>query len=145
MIRAIATGMLVFAASVSASTSHQSLSISEVAARHEKLDGHRVRVHGWLNSCQRLGCIIYESPGGNGATLSLGSSPYFDRRVASFAKFDSEIILEGIVDRHCFDHSSDPGHDPNDILVCTDRADQIRNPRLVRVVKKILLSEPEYK
>jgi hypothetical protein len=135
MIRAIATGMLVFAASVSASTSHQSLSISEVAARHEKLDGHRVRV----------GCIIYESPGGNGATLSLGSSPYFDRRVASFAKFDSEIILEGIVDRHCFDHSSDPGHDPNDILVCTDRADQIRNPRLVRVVKKILLSEPEYK
>jgi hypothetical protein len=128
---------------LSACATTPNFAIAEIESRHEKLDGKRVRVTGWLRDCWYLSCHITAERGQKGPDLSLGASTLFDRAVGPFRKQEIEIEVEGIVGRPCFDHSNDPGRDPNLIEVCTDRADQLRRPRLLRVIQTFPKSDEE--
>ena len=112
------------------------LTIAEVNSRHEALNGKRIIVTGWLTSCKRYDCSISLKPDGQTVELRIGGSRDFDRSVAAFAGKAIQIEVEGTVDRACFDHRKDPGHDPDLIEVCTDRANQLSNPRLVRIIEQ---------
>lgn len=107
------------------------LSFSEIALRHNELEGHRLRVVGWLRGCQFLSCGITSDPGGKGKWLSLGASKTFDRDVAPYNDSDILIEVEGTVGG-CFIDETENGQE---IEVCTDRADNIKHPRLVQILK----------
>ena len=106
--------------------------IGDVITRYRLLDDAPVRVRGWLGECRRLSCQLYEGADYQGARLSLGASDTFDRRAARLAS--RWVMVEGRVNAFCLD--TDPHPLPNDeVLVtgCTDRADDLRNPRIVAV------------
>lgn len=109
--------------------------------RHEELDGKRVMITGWLVECQPLSCALLNNLDGldddDFHYISLGESLEFDRSVARFEGRPHLVEVEGIIRRTCFSHQNDVGIDlGGDIIVCTDRADQLRNPRLLRVLDR---------
>jgi hypothetical protein len=110
------------------------LTVPQVIERHEALDGKVVRVSGWLHSrCYRFGCSITNTRDGKGAYLSLGGSGSFDLAVQKAGAQGRKILVEGRVNHTCFDHSKDPGNDPRELTICTDRADELADPRLISV------------
>lgn len=126
---------LVGCVSVPGVSGSQRLSMSDIVANHETLDGKTVRTVGWLRNCLGRGCSITESSGGAGASLSLGTSGTFDRTVAPYRGIDIQIEVEGKVNRECFDHRSDPGADQDAINVCMDRGNEIDSPTLIRILQ----------
>lgn len=111
------------------------MSVGDVIAGHEALDGKTVRVRGWLYAaCYRFGCAIRARNERLAVQLSIGESSTFDRALEAANAVGKEIVVEGRVDRTCFDHSKDPGTTVKDIVICTDRAPQLADPRLIDVL-----------
>lgn len=103
------------------------LSIDDVIARHEALDGKIVRVRGWLlERCQPLGCSIVPSRRSYGLYLSLGGTASFDQSLVDRRAVGHEILIEGQVDA---------GQFPEDGEIITDRPAQLRHPRLIRIFR----------
>jgi hypothetical protein len=111
------------------------LSVDDVVARHEALDGNVVQVRGWIGRCYRFGCILSGSTDKGANWLSLGGSASFDADLERRKAEGHEVIVEGRVKSDCFQHpKGDPRHDPNNLVICTDRADQLADPRLIEVL-----------
>jgi hypothetical protein len=128
--------LLIIAAVADAETL-PNLSIADVIARHEQLDGQRVRVSGWLlDKCYRFGCSIRASREADSPTLRIGESADFDEALISKGAQGHRILIEGRVKHDCFDHpKGDPRYDPKFITVCTDRGDQLADPKLITVLQ----------
>jgi hypothetical protein len=128
----------VLAASGIAAAKRPELSVAAVISQHEALDGQIVRVRGWLNEqCYYLSCGLSSSDNGDGGLgLSLGESRRFDIALKKSKALGHEIIVEGRVHRLCFDHSKDPDVSDGEIVVCTDRANQLSAPRLIKVIPR---------
>ena len=94
-----------------------------------------MRVRGWLlERCYRFGCSISASNDTASERLSIGGSKSFDLALSQANVRGREILVEGRVKRDCFAHpKGDPAFDPNIISVCTDRADQLANPKLIKI------------
>jgi hypothetical protein len=120
--------------SVTAGAEAPVLTVPQVIARHEALDGKIVRVRGWLiHRCQRLDCALSARRDDREPSLSLGGSTSFDSALRDARAEGHEILVEGRVNRTCFDHSKDPGNDSRELVLCTDRADELANPRLISI------------
>jgi hypothetical protein len=113
------------------SRSTQVLSVPRVIAQHKGLNGKKVRVLGWIIGCGRYDCELFDTSDG-GAKVSLGRSQEFDKAVKR-AGGVLQVIVEGTIDRTCFEPS----------MACLDRPDQIRDPSLVRVLKVLPASPPK--
>ncbi|MFM5894773.1 MAG: hypothetical protein ACKOQM_10145 [Novosphingobium sp.] len=111
------------------------LPIAQIVEQHEALSGKRVRSKGWLQTCYNLGCILYEKPGKLGQSINIGSSRSFDRKVAAYRGRELLVEVEGVIDPTCFDHSKDAGNEGEMITVCMDRASELKNPKLLRVLQ----------
>ncbi len=108
------------------------LTVGDVWKQHGSLDGQVVRVSGVVNKCAGFSCALRENPSPTARTLSLGSSDTFDRAIQS--RLGRPVVVEGTLDARCLHaradrHSGD--HDPSKVYICTDRAPELRNPRLV--------------
>jgi hypothetical protein len=87
--------------------------IAAIRANPKKFDGQVVRLHGYVNRCQRLDCAIEERPStasdGPGQRLSIAGDARFDAIVApllpTYVEFDARL------DAACLT-----------AVVCTDRA-----------------------
>ena len=119
-----------------ASISGAPLNVGSVIAQHEALDDKRVRLVGWVKKCWGYNCQITEFPNQDGRSILIGASRDFDEATARFDGYEIQIELEATVRKTCFDHSKDPGGDPLEIVICTDRANQLSNPVIVRVLQK---------
>lgn len=127
--------MAMLAAAAAASEPQAVLSVGDVIAQHEALDGKLVHVRGWLYApCYPLACTIRARNERLAPQLSIGGSPAFDRDVTAMTKAGSEIVIEGRVNRRCFDHGRDADAPRYPAPPCTDRADQLAEPRLVEVI-----------
>jgi hypothetical protein len=121
-------------ASIGAAAEAPALTVPQVIAQHEALDGKVVRVRGWLlHRCQKLDCALSARRGDRQPSLSLGSSANFDLALQDSRAEGHEILVEGRVNRTCFDHSKDPDNDSRELTFCTDRADELADPRLISV------------
>ena len=86
--------------------------IAAIRANPKRFDGRIVRLHGYVNSCQRLGCAIEErpptAPGGPG-------DPKFDATITpllpTYVEFDARVDAKCLV----------PATDKT-ITICSDRA-----------------------
>ena len=58
----------------------------------------------------------------------------FDRDLQARSAIGSEIVVEGRVQRDCFDHQQDAGDTAKDVIICSDRAPELANPRLIEVI-----------
>jgi hypothetical protein len=93
--------------------------IAAVRANPKKFDGQIVRLHGYVNACQRLSCGVEErlatAPNGAGQRLSIAGDAKFDATVTpllpTYVEFDARV------DATCLISSSG-----NTITVCADRA-----------------------
>jgi hypothetical protein len=117
------------------------LDVSDVDAWHEALDGQTVQVRGWISVCHVLSCGLAAKPDGRGTFVSLGQSPDFDRD-PQFQDRTSikEVIVEAVVSRRCFAHGGEAGVMIPPPPPCMDRSDQLRSPKLLRVVRKLPFS-----
>ena len=115
--------------------SARTYSVAEVMQHHEVLNGKRVQVRGWIAVCQKLGCLLQVSPD-RSEWISIGTSPSFDRAVRRYQPDAIEVVVEGIVHRECFDHSKDADRDLMDGEICVDRADELAQPQLMRVISR---------
>jgi hypothetical protein len=123
MRRAILLAMMLSACAVPALSGPVPLSIDQVLARHPELDGQRVRVRGWLSLCQSLSCWMTTTPDKNARPfLSIGSSSSFDRAVAKWV--GREVVIDATLNDECLRPD----------IICTDRADVLSDPVLVRVL-----------
>ena len=103
-------------------------SIAAIRANPKRFDGRVVRLHGYVNRCQRLDCSISERPAtasnGAGQGLSIASDDKFDARIASliptYVEFDARFSAQCLVD------------------VCTDRAPVLT----VETLRGIVSPEP---
>ena len=121
-------------ASVAAAVEAPVLTVPQVIAQHEALDGKVVRVRGWLlKRCQKLDCALSARRDDREPSISLGGSTSFDLALQDSRAEGHEILVEGRVNRICFDHSKDPGNGPGDLIFCTDRADELVDPRLITI------------
>lgn len=93
--------------------------IAAIRANPKRFDGRIVRLHGYVNSCQRLGCAIEErpptAPGGPGERLSIAGDPKFDATITpllpTYVEFDARVDAKCLV----------PATDKT-ITICSDRA-----------------------
>jgi len=130
LIRGLCLLTLLLAASGSARL--PGLIVPEVWKQHIKLDGQVIRVSGVVLRCQQLGCSLRENPSPSARTLGLGSSPEFDRAIQS--RLGLPIVVEGRLKADCLHSRADRltgNHGRTDIVICTDRAAELVNPRLV--------------
>ena len=96
--------------------------IAAIRSNPKKFDGQLVRIHGWVNSCERLSCGITERPAadlsGAGQRLSIAANPKFDATVKpllpTYVEFDARV------DATCLTPSSG-----NEIKVCADRVPEL--------------------
>lgn len=122
------------------------MSVEEVIADIEALDGHDVAIRGWLGQCGGNDCGLYESledartvergdydsdewRAAMDRGLSIGASDSFDA-MASMMQF-KEVIIRGEVDAMCM-----TGHDPDNPdfgWMCLDRAGDIE-PEPIRLL-----------
>ncbi|MBW8841706.1 MAG: hypothetical protein JF608_07845, partial [Sphingomonadales bacterium] len=102
------------------------LAVPQVIARHEALNGKVARVRGWLlHGCQKLDCALSPRRDDRQPSLSLGGSTSFDLALRDARAEGHEILVEGRVNRTCFDHSKDAGTVSRELVFCTDRADEL--------------------
>jgi len=106
------------------------LSVADVVARHIELNGHVVRVRGWIRECHGRSCGIYETRAGDwrGGHLSIGGAPGFDRRVQGQGLV--QVELQARVHAVCFNDPMPAGV----VEICADRVDQLADPRLIRIL-----------
>jgi hypothetical protein len=114
------------------------LSVSDVIARHEELDGQKLRVRGWIGECGRLSCTLSAVPADAAQTVSLGLSPDFDND----PRFQDrstirEVVAEATLARQCFNHAGEPRSPVPPPPPCTDRPDQLRSPKLLRIIRTL--------
>ena len=114
-------------------TTPSALSVGVVWARHQQLDGQIIRVSGIVYRCHRLDCQLAEAPGRRAKSLGIGSSPTFDRAIQPY--LGHRIIVEARLKARCLHISADRPSDRHgdDIVVCTDRADELADPKIVAV------------
>jgi hypothetical protein len=73
--------------------------IAAIIANPKKFDGRTVRLHGYVNSCQPVSCLIQErasnAPGGAGQGLSIANDAKFDAIVRpllpTYVEFDARF------------------------------------------------------
>lgn len=136
MKAAIALAILVFSASCATARGTQALSVADVVARHNELDGRVVRIRGWVGECHGRSCGLYETRSGahgNGAeagSLSIGTAPAFDRQVRSLGR--AQIVVDARVRAVCFNDPMPAGV----VEVCADRVDQLQPIRIVQVLSR---------
>ena len=130
LLSAIAVSPLLGATAALAHDQREPLSIEDVIARHHELDGRTIEVRGWLSNCQRLSCRLMARTDGTGtAYLSIGGSRAFDARVRGRA--GQRITIRARLDARCMHARADSQRDEPEIVICTDRASELRNPVLV--------------
>ena len=111
---------------------YPALTSAEIWERHHELDGQKIIVRGWLQYCKRLGCRITDSRSDRDPGLSIGRSASFDRDVSGL--IGRQVIVAGELDASCL-HVSVHGPNPDgSMVVCADRASEIENPRLLKVI-----------
>ena len=95
--------------------------IAAIRANPKKFDGRIVRLHGYVNSCRPLSCIIEErpanSPRGPGEFLSIGSDAKFDATikplVPTYVEFDARFNARCLI------------HQPGFFTICADRVSEL--------------------
>jgi hypothetical protein len=89
--------------------------IAAIRADPRKFDGQVVRLHGWVNRCQRLSCSIDEraatSPKGTGLHLSIAANDRFDQTVGpllpTVVEFDARLSAACLTTQVCLDRAPD--------------------------------------
>ena len=101
------------------------LTVPDVQRRQVDLVGRRVQLRGWLvRECVHLECALYARRSRDAvARVSIGAAPAFDDAVR--AAVGREIVVEATVTSHCW---------PSSGFRCTDRGDQLADPRLLRIL-----------
>ncbi|WP_300975228.1 hypothetical protein [Sphingomonas sp. LHG3406-1] len=125
-------GLALVAAELPAPAKPPAYSIREVWQYHQVLDGQVIRVRGIVTKCQDLGCSLREHGGMDARTLAIGTSADFDRRIQS--RLGAVVTVEARFDPTCLHDRADKqfGHGGSgEILVCTDRASMLIDPRIV--------------
>ncbi|MBV8686081.1 MAG: hypothetical protein JOZ90_09935 [Alphaproteobacteria bacterium] len=135
---------MILAGSVAASCHREPdrvLSIFEVVANIDALNGRTVKVGGFLPECGGYDCLLYGSEADGRRVkawtelarahrrvpdselpegLGIGSDDGFDRKAAPFV--GQYVLITGTVDKRCRDHGE---------MGCTDRAPEI-HPKSIR-------------
>jgi hypothetical protein len=105
--------------------------IAAIRKNPKKFDGRIVRLHGYVNSCRRLSCVIEErpanSPDGEGAFLSIGADAEFDARLRPL--LPTYVEFDALVDASCL---APPAS--HTIIICADRVSELTVIRLRSVV-----------
>ncbi|WP_172807092.1 hypothetical protein [Citromicrobium sp. RCC1897] len=133
-MRAAAPLLLMTAGACVSATPAEPLALSsaEVWERHHELDGQKIVVEGWLQYCKPLGCRIADSKDDRDPGLSIASSASFDRSIDGLV--GQKIRLSARLDAECL-HVSVHGANPDgSMIVCTDRASELREPMLLQVL-----------
>lgn len=105
------------------------LTVDEVIARHHALEGRTIEVRGWLSPCLRLSCRLMARPDDRETPyLSIGGSIAFDRRIAGRA--GQRITIRARLDANCL-HARADREAGGEVVICTDRAGELRNPVIV--------------
>ena len=127
--------LMLLAGCATPTSGSSALTVSEVWARHHELDGKVIRVRGFVSGCRILGCALQESLGEDTKWLGIGTSGKFDKAVAPLV--GRQIVVKGRLDASCLHVYADPRFEQNreDIIICTDRASMIDEPRLIGPVK----------
>ncbi len=132
LIRGLGLVALVLAAS-GGSARLPRLTVAEVWRQHGALDGQVIRVSGVVLKCERLSCSLRSDLGPDSRGLSLGSSDSFDRAIQS--RLGQPVVIEARLNARCLharaDHKSVEHGSPGIIVVCSDRANELVDPRLV--------------
>jgi hypothetical protein len=128
------------------STGGESLSVQELEAKHARLTGQVVRVHGWLVPCGGRSCAIVGSldyaralhddevpDPADTSFVSIGFDSRFDEQVRYLRKYYTEVVLDARVTDQCWGDTQPDGS----VLVCADRGDQLYPVRLVAVGRKV--------
>jgi hypothetical protein len=108
------------------------LTVTEVWKQHDALDGQVVRVSGVVTRCAVLSCSLRENPSPSARGLGIGPSQRFDADIQS--RLGQPVVIEGVFDAACLHARADRAsgnRQARDIVVCTDRAPELRDPRLV--------------
>ena len=111
--------------------------IEELFAKHVELDGKSVRATGYLTICKRTYCEIAARKNRKdraNSRLSIGSSDWFDRRVRNLV--GRKIIVEGVLNAECMHSAADKTYPHGEVenpVICLDRANQLKSPKLIRV------------
>ena len=96
--------------------------IAAIRANPKKFDGQIVRLHGYVNSCQRLSCAIEErvttAAGGPGERLSIASDQKFDATIAPL--LPTYVEFNARFDATCLIPAAN-----NAITICSDRAPEL--------------------
>ena len=107
-------------------------SVREVMDNRHMVHGKTITVRGWMQHCQRLSCVLYDSPkevstgpASIGYWLGVGGYPSFDRDAATH--IPGYVLLTARVDTGCM---NDPRNEV--IAVCTDRATALSPVGIVR-------------
>jgi hypothetical protein len=118
-------------------------SVRQVIENQYELKGKVIRVRGWMDHCERLGCPLWDSPEearrfrehdrsprpgdehALGFDLGLGGYPWFDREAEAI--IPSYVVLTVRVSGRCM---NDPAE--GIIAACTDRGTSLVPIRIVR-------------
>lgn len=99
--------------------------IAEVRAHPSHFAGRRIRLVGWVNSCQPLDCSISEAlsvrPSGRGKRISLEEDQTLDASLD--ASIPAKVELEATFDDGCMTK-----------YICMDRAPELRAVHIRRVM-----------
>lgn len=107
-------------------------SIREVWKNHVALDGRVIRVRGVVKNCYALSCSLLEHGGRGARRLGIGTSKQFDRAIQS--RLGLPVTVEGRFDARCLHAFADRefgDHGRDELVVCTDRASMLHDPKLV--------------
>lgn len=125
-----ASALLIGTGSSLAQDRREPLSVEDVIGRHHQLDGRTIEVRGWLSNCQRLSYRLMAGIGGAGTPyLSIGGSRSFDARIHGRA--GQRITIRARLDARCMHARADSSREGDEVVICTDRASELRNPVLV--------------
>lgn len=108
--------------------------IAAIRANPKKFDGQIVRLHGYVNRCSPIDCVLTERPAnasnGVGELLSIATDPKFDATIKpllpTYVEFDARF------DASCFIKR------PGFVTICVDRAPQLT----IVTLRSIVSPEP---
>jgi len=127
---AVATAFMLFGAAALARL--PGYTVGEVWKNHVALDGKIIRVSGVVTHCELLGCSLLENVGPDSKSLSIGGSDKFDSAIQS--RLGMPVVIEGRLDATCLHGMADRKfgqHGVKDVIICTDRASMLEDPRIV--------------
>jgi hypothetical protein len=87
--------------------------IAAIRANPKRFDGQIVRLHGWVNSCQPMSCLLDEraanAPAGRGQSLSIDDNPKFDGAIRpllpTYVEFDARFDARCLTIEVCLDRA----------------------------------------